>query len=70
MVLSKEGESVGSYPVSDKARDAYCSEQANTNFPLNFIKGFIEQLPSKEFTQEEQDVIEGEFPYLYQSNND
>lgn len=71
MVLAKEGECIGGLPVSAKARAAYLGEEDTTKeFPLDNIRDFIETLPVKEFSAEEREVIESEFPSLYQSNND
>ena len=71
MVLAKEGVSIGGLPVSAEARTAYLAETESTKeFPLDNIRDFIEALPTKEFTTEERDAIEGGFGSLYQSNND
>lgn len=71
MVLAKEGESIGGLPLSSTARDAYLAETAATKeFPLDAIRGFVEGLPTKEFSAEEREAIESGFGSLYQSNND
>jgi len=71
MVLAKEGESIGGLPVSSEARAAYLvEEEATKEFPLDNIREYIDSLPVKEFTAEEQVTIEKGFPSLYQSNND
>lgn len=71
MVLAKEGVSIGGLPVASEARDAYLAEtEATKEFPLDAIRGFIEALPSKEFTADEREAIESGFGSLYQSNND
>jgi hypothetical protein len=71
MVLAKEGESIGGLPVDAVARNAYLTEDDSTSeFPLDNIRDFIASLPTKEFTVDERDAIESEFPSLYQSNND
>ena len=71
MVLAKEGESIGGLPVLAEAREAYLTEEeAIKEFPLDNIREFIEALPVKEFSHEEREPIENEFPSLYQSNND
>ena len=71
MVLAKEGESIGGLPVSDEARDAYLAEdETKKEFPLDNVWDLILSLPVKEFTPEERESIESEFPSLYQSNND
>lgn len=71
IVLAKEGESIGSLPVCSEAREAYLSEEsAPEEFPLDHISEFIEALPTRSFTDEEQKAIESGFPTLYQSNND
>lgn len=71
MVLVKEGESIGSLPVTSEARNAYLAEtEATKEFPLDAIREFIEALPTKEFTAEEREAIESGFGSLYQSNND
>ncbi len=70
MVLAKEGKSIGDLPVSQEARASYLADkEATKEFPLDNISDFIEALPAKEFTTEEREVIENEFPSLYQSNN-
>ncbi|MFO0383223.1 MAG: BREX-1 system adenine-specific DNA-methyltransferase PglX [Pirellula sp.] len=71
MVLAQEGKSIGDLPVSSEARDAYLTENDATRiFPLDAIRDFIEELPTKEFSIEEREVIESGFGSLYQSNND
>lgn len=71
MVLAKEGESIGSLPALPQARVAYLEEtEATKEFPLDHIRDYIESLPTKTFTAEEQEAIESGFPSLYQSNND
>lgn len=71
MVLAKEGESIGGLPVIAEARTAYLvEEEATKEFPFDNIQDFINTLPVKEFTAEEREAIEAEFPSLYQSNND
>lgn len=71
VVLAREGESIGGLPISDEARQAYISEgDAIKEFPLDDIKEFINDLPAKEFTEEEREKIESSFSTLYQSNND
>lgn len=71
MVLTKEGESIGGLPVMPEAREAYLSEaEATKEFPLDAIRDFIESLPTRIFTAEEQETIENCFPSLYQNNND
>lgn len=69
MVLATEGESIGSFPVSAEAREAYLAAEIQ-DFPLDQIRAFIEALPVKTFSAEEQAAIESEFPSLYQNNND
>ena len=68
MVLAKEGESIGGLPTASAAKHAYLQEE--TEFSLDNIKDFIENLPEKEFSTQEREAIELEFPSLYQSNND
>ncbi len=68
MVLSKEGESIGGLPITKSAKQTYLQEE--TDFPLDNIKDFIENLPEKEFTIQEREAVTQEFPNLYQSNND
>jgi len=71
MVLAKEGASIGGIPVSVEARKAYLAEnEATKDFPLYNIQNYIESLPIKDFTAEERNAVESEFPSLYQSNND
>lgn len=71
MVLAKEGYSIGGLPVTIEARDAYLTEEkAAKAFPLNNIRDYIESLSVKEFTVDEREAIESEFPSLYQNNND
>jgi hypothetical protein len=69
MVLSKQGQSIGSLPVLPAAREAYL-EAEDAEFPLDDIRGYIQSLPVRSFSaEEEQTIVEG-FPTLYQSNND
>ncbi|HNW12597.1 MAG TPA: hypothetical protein PKI71_14640 [Candidatus Rifleibacterium sp.] len=57
--------------VLAEARSAYLAEsEATKEFPLDDIKDFIENLPVKEFSAEEREAVEKEFPSLYQNNND
>ncbi|MGZ4042328.1 MAG: BREX-1 system adenine-specific DNA-methyltransferase PglX [Bacteroidia bacterium] len=77
LVLAKEGESIGGLPVCAEARAAYLIDSSTSSerteiveFPLDSIKDFINALSAKEFTAEEREKIESEFPALYQSNND
>lgn len=70
MVLAKEGESIGGFPVSPDARNAYLDEiEATKDFPLNAIRNFIVSLPSREFSAEEHEMIKSGFLTLYQGNN-
>lgn len=69
MVLAKEGESIGGLAVSKDAKLAYLQNEVE-EFALENIKDFIQNLPEKEFTSQEREAIEIEFPQLYQSNND
>lgn len=70
MVLAKEGVSIGGLPVTSEARDAFLAEtEATKEFSLDAIREFIEALPTKEFTAEEREAIEGGFLTLYQGNN-
>jgi len=70
MVLAKEGESIGSLPVSAEARTAYLEEkESSKEFSLDNIIDFIESLPIKDFSVDELGAVESEFPTLYQSNN-
>lgn len=69
MVLAKEGESIGGLPVTAAAKQGYLQDEI-AEFSLDDIKEFIENLPEIEFTDQEREAIEQEFPSLYQSNND
>jgi len=69
LILNKEGESIGSLPVSAEAREAYLAAEIE-DFPLEPIRAFIEALPVKTFSAEERAAVESEFPSLYQANND
>lgn len=69
MVLEKEGESIGVLPLCVAAKNKYLENEI-AEFPLNDIRDFMQNLPEKEFTAEEQEQIISEFPTLYQSNND
>ncbi len=69
MVIAKEGESVGKLPVLPEAKQAYLKEDsATTEFPLDNIQEFIENIPEKEFTPEEKKAVTDGFPSLYQKN--
>jgi hypothetical protein len=69
MVLSKEGESIGSLPVIVEAKKAYLENEIE-EFPLDNIREYIKNLPERVFSAAEREAIENEFPQLYQSNND
>lgn len=70
MVIAKEGKSIGGLPVLAEARIAYLSEsEATKEFPLDDVRDFIEGLPTKEFSEEEREIIVSGFPSLYQNNN-
>ncbi len=69
MVVQKEGENIGSLPVSEKARQSFLENEIE-EFPMDYIREYIQNLPEKEFTAAEREAIENEFPQLYQSNND
>ena len=71
MVLTKEGESIGSLPVLDEARNAFLADiEATQDFPLDNVQDYIVSLPAKDFTDEEREKVESGFHNLYQSNND
>ncbi len=69
MVLAKEGESIGALPVSTAAKAAYLANEV-ADFPLDNIRDYIQNLPEQEFDSSTREIIENEFPQLYQSNND
>ncbi|MDG4945714.1 BREX-1 system adenine-specific DNA-methyltransferase PglX [Weeksellaceae bacterium KMM 9713] len=69
LVSGKEGQCIGALPVSKEAKQAYLDNEVE-EFPLDHIRDYIQSLPEKEFTSAEREVIESEFPQLYQSNND
>jgi len=69
MVLAKEGESIGSLPVSREAKEAYLAIEVK-EFPSDSITVNLNSLPEHEFTAQERETIEKEFPQLYQNNND
>lgn len=71
MVLAKEGESIGGFPVLPEARTAYLADtEATKEFPLDNIHEFIKSLPT--YTLDEQQISDllAKFESLYQSNND
>lgn len=71
MVLAKEGESIGSLPILKEAKEDYLSEkEIIKEFPLDNVFEYIQNLPEKEFTEEEKDNATKLFPSLYQNNND
>ncbi len=71
MVISQEGLSVGSLPISKLAREAFLSGDNNEKeFSLDNLTEFIHNLPEIDFQMPEIEKIEQEFPSLYQSNND
>lgn len=71
IVLTSQGKSIGELPVNSEAKEAYLADnEATKEFSLDEIRSFIENLPEKEFSSEEQNSIENEFPCLYQNNND
>lgn len=69
MVLAKEGESAGALTVSPAAKAAYLANEV-ADFPLDNIRDYIQNLPEQEFDSSTREIIENEFPQLYQSNND
>lgn len=69
MVLAKECESIGALPVSSAAKAAYLANEVS-EFPLDNIREYIQNLPEQEFEASTREAIENEFPQLYQSNND
>ena len=69
MVLVKEGESIGSLPVCNTVKLSYLANE-ETEFPLDNIREYIQNLPEKEFDANEREAIENEFTQLYKSNND
>ncbi|WP_075603948.1 BREX-1 system adenine-specific DNA-methyltransferase PglX [Saccharicrinis aurantiacus] len=69
MVLAKEGVSIGVLPVSKVAKEAYLANEV-TDFSLDNIRDYIQNLPEQEFETTIREAIENEFPQLYQSNND
>ena len=69
MVLTKEGESIGALPVSQAAKAAYLANEV-TEFPLDNIREYIQNLPKQEFEPSIREAIENEFPQLYKGNND
>jgi hypothetical protein len=70
IVLAKEGKSIGGLPVNHEARNTYLAGNiATKELLLDTTREFIKALPSKEFSDEEREVIEGGFESLYQSNN-
>ena len=71
MVLAKEGESIGGFPVLPEARAAYLSEtEATAEFPLDNILDFIESLPTMSMSGQEIADLATKFESLYKSNND
>ncbi len=70
LVLLNQGVSIGGLPVSKEAREAYLLADGSTaKFSSEYIRDYIETLPNKEFSDDEKEAIEKEFPSLYQSNN-
>ena len=71
IILEKEGESIGSLPVVLEAKNAYLADEEFTKeFPIDYIKTFIEELPEITFQMEAKEFIISEFPNLFRSNND
>jgi len=67
VIQSKDGKDIGNYPVCKMAKSSYLNyEQSNIN---SDIASFIENLPEKNFSEEERSIIENEFASLYQGNN-
>jgi hypothetical protein len=69
IVIATAGKSIGSLPVSSEAKQAYLENEIS-EFPLDNIRKYIQNLPEKDFSITERENIEKEFPQLYQSNND
>ena len=71
MVLEKEGECIGGLPVCKEALASYLNEREPQKlFSLNHIRDYIQELPLKEFKDEEKQIIESDFQTLYQTHND
>lgn len=68
IVIAKSGISIATYPVDALAKQAYLNAVV-TDFPIDNISDYIQNLPEKEYTIVERQTIEQEFPTLYQSNN-
>lgn len=71
MVLAQEGDSIGGLPLLREARDAFLAETVATKeFPLDNIREFIKNLPTKDFSEAEITKITELFPALYKGHND
>ncbi|GHC46771.1 BREX-1 system adenine-specific DNA-methyltransferase PglX [Ulvibacter litoralis] len=69
LVLAKEGESIGTLPVTKEAKQAYLENEIE-EFSLDNIREYIQNLPEKKFSSIERETIEKKFPSLYLNNND
>jgi hypothetical protein len=69
IIKESEGESIGSLPICEEAKQAYLENEI-AEFPLDNIREYIENLPERVYSAAEREAIENEFPQLYQSNND
>ena len=71
MVITKEGQSIGSLGVLAEAKKEYLKEtRASKEHPLDKIVWFVGSLPERTFSAEEQQAVESGFATLYQNNND
>jgi hypothetical protein len=69
MVFQKKGECIAMLPVKDAARSAFLKVGDDDN-SFDDIKMFVEELPSRTFSADEEEQIVAGFPSLYQSNNE
>lgn len=70
-VIAREGESIGGLPIWEDARAEYLADvEATKDYPLDLIKGFVEQLPTLIYMEESAAFLREKFESLYQNNND
>ncbi len=71
VVTIKQGLSIGGLPVDKKAKLEFnISNEFAKEIQLKNKQNLINELPEKEFSKNEKNIIVNEFANLYQSNND
>ena len=71
MVLDVEGGCIGALPLSSEAKECYLQEfaQDSSNFSKHTHE-YVNNIPTRSFTDDEVELIRSNFTTLYQKNND